>query len=288
VEFFKLLACPKCGKELQQNKESLYCEHCKRDFLFHVKVPVFIDEEFVKKSAIASHQKKSTFLERALGRLFKPMHHSVYMDTLESSNNAGKQLKLFLSDFKENQIVLNVGSLSKKFESQGPKIINLDISMYPNIDIVADAHHLPFKDEGLDGIVIKNVFEHLQDPVTVRNELKRVLKKGGKIFAKVPFLQPFHAVPDDYQRWTINGLKEFFKDFKIIKEGISVGPSSSLAWFLQEYFGILFSFNTKRGYIISKTFFSFIFSPVKYFDFFFRKKKDAHRLASAFYMILEK
>jgi ubiquinone/menaquinone biosynthesis C-methylase UbiE len=210
------------------------------------------------------------------------------MDTLESSNNEGRTLIEFLKNFPEDAVIVNIGSLSKKIKGSKAKILNLDISWYPNIDIVADAHQMPFKDESLDGIIIKNVFEHLRDPATVRDELKRVLKKGGKIYAKVPFMQPFHAVPDDYQRYSINGIKEFFEDFSEVKSGIAVGPSSALAWILREYLAILFSFNTKRGYRIARAFFSYFTAPIKYFDVFFRKKKEAHRLASAFYIILEK
>lgn len=274
----KILVCPKCREEL----DFLTCKSCKKKYHELSGVPVFIDD--IKEGAVAQHQKGRPSLLRRVLRFLKPPHHSVYFKNLRTSTGEGPELEEFLREYGENDIVLNIGSLSKKI----PGVFNLDIAFYPNIDIVADAHELPFKDDSLDGIVIKNVFEHLRDPGRVREELQRVVKPGGRIYAKVPFMQPFHAVPDDYQRYSINGLHEFFKDFKVLKEGISVGPSSALAWFLQEYLAILFSFNSQKAYRAGRAVFAYFTAPIKYFDSFFRKRKEAHRLASAFYLILEK
>lgn len=285
--FFHLFECPSCHNELKFQEDKLICDHCPKTFPVRQGIPIFLEEDQIKDFAVTSHQRKSNPLKSLL-RFLKPPHHSVYLDTLTDSHREGKTLIEFLKTFPENSTVVNIGSLSKKIEGAKARILNLDISWYPNIDIIADAHSLPFKNESLDGIIIKNVFEHLRDPATVRDQLQRVVKKGGRIYAKIPFLQPFHAVPDDYQRFTINGIKEFFKEFKVLEEGIAVGPSSALAWFLQEYWGILFSFNTNRGYKIARTIFSYITAPIKYLDIFFKNKKEAHRLASAFYVILEK
>lgn len=226
-------------------------------------------------------------MKNSLKRVFrslKPPHHSVYFENLRSSYEAGPRLEEFLKKISDDDIVVNIGSLSRKIKG----VYNLDISYCPNIGIVADAHQLPFEEASLDGLIIKNVFEHLRDPVTVREELRRVIKPGGKIYAKVPFMQPFHAVPDDYQRFSLNGLREFFKGFEILEDGISVGPSSALSWLLREYLAILFSFNSRKVYSFFFGFFGYFTAPIKYLDIFFRKRTEAHRLASAFYLILQK
>lgn len=277
-----LLTCPKCKGELKE----LSCSSCGKKYKERDGVPIFISD--IEIGAVEQHQKGRLNVVKRFFKLFKPPHHSVYFKNLHSSFGEGPDLMKFLLKFNENDIVVNVGSLSGEIKGAKARVYNLDIAYYPNIDIVADAHELPFKDGSLDGVIIKNVFEHLRDPAKVRDELRRVVKKGGRIYAKVPFMQPFHAVPDDYQRYSINGLKEFFKDFKVVDEGISVGPSSALAWFLREYLAILFSFNSKKAYRIGRSVFAYFTAPIKYFDAFFRKRKEAHRLASAFYLILEK
>lgn len=47
----------------------------------------------------------------------------------------------------------------------------------------ADLYNLPFADETFDSIVLCFVLEHLGNPAQVLRELKRVLKKGGKMVA---------------------------------------------------------------------------------------------------------
>jgi SAM-dependent methyltransferase len=54
-----------------------------------------------------------------------------------------------------------------------------------NLHLVqADAHHLPFEDEGLDVAYCRYVLEHVADPAQVLGEMRRVLKPGGKIFVQ--------------------------------------------------------------------------------------------------------
>jgi hypothetical protein len=41
------------------------------------------------------------------------------------------------------------------------------------------------------------------------------VRPGGRIFAAVPFLQPYHAYPDHYYNMTAGGLRNLFSDFDI-------------------------------------------------------------------------
>jgi SAM-dependent methyltransferase len=53
---------------------------------------------------------------------------------------------------------------------------------------------LPFPDEQFDGVVLKDLLEHVADPVAVVREARRVLVPGGTVFASSP----------DAQRWVWN------------------------------------------------------------------------------------
>lgn len=55
---------------------------------------------------------------------------------------------------------------------------------------------LPFPDESFDGVVLKDLLEHVADPVAVVREVRRVLRPGGRAFASSPDAQRW--VWDDY------------------------------------------------------------------------------------------
>ena len=90
------------------------------------------------------------------------------------------------------------------------ELINQDIT-WPgddrtNIQVHSPLHRIPFESDYFDAILCIAVLEHVENPEEVVPELFRVLKPGGHLILEVPFLQPEHKVPTDFQRYTKDGL----------------------------------------------------------------------------------
>jgi SAM-dependent methyltransferase len=78
---------------------------------------------------------------------------------------------------------------------------------YPgNPDVFGDAARLPFGAGTVDVVLLLDVLEHLRSPHDAIHEAARVLKTGGCLVLQVPFMYPVHDAPNDFQRWTRDGL----------------------------------------------------------------------------------
>jgi SAM-dependent methyltransferase len=90
----------------------------------------------------------------------------------------------------------------------------LDISAFPEVDIVADIQCMPqVESNQFDSIICTQVLEHVPDPFAAVNELYRILRPYGSLLITAPFLNNYHMEPDDYWRFTEYGLKHLLKEF---------------------------------------------------------------------------
>ncbi len=107
-----------------------------------------------------------------------------------------------------------------------PALTNLNIGPFPNVDVVADAHRLPYADAVADAVFCEAVLEHLHDPPRAVAEMHRILKPGGRLFAASPFLFAHHGYPHHYLNFTLTGHVQLFTNagFHILESGPCVGP----------------------------------------------------------------
>lgn len=76
---------------------------------------------------------------------------------------------------------LDIGGGSAHAKSFRADIVTLDILPFPGIDVVADAHALPFADGTFSTVVMLDVLHHLARPIAFLREAARVLAPGGRI-----------------------------------------------------------------------------------------------------------
>jgi SAM-dependent methyltransferase len=116
-----------------------------------------------------------------------------------------------------------------------PKEMNLNIAPFPGVDLVANAIRLPFATGTVDGVWSNAVLEHVAGAEAAVNEMIRVVEPGGYVINLVPFMQPIHAYPQDFQRYTSEGLAYLMRDLEILDHGEAVGPSFALYELLGKY-----------------------------------------------------
>lgn len=196
-----------------------------------------------------------------------------------------RKVKLMVEKIGTEALILDLGSGSRR---RAKGIVNLEIMPMPNVDVVGDGHRLPFKDKVFDAIILEAVLEHVGDPKAVVSEVYRVLIPGGLVYAGVPFIQGYHASPEDYQRYTVCGLERLFSDFHKIESGSCVGPTSALHWILREYVGILLSFGNIWLYKLVSLLVGWITFPLVYLDIILMHNKNSHSIASAVFFIGKK
>lgn len=142
------------------------------------------------------------------------------------------QLNKFLEAQKTDKKTLDIGCSTSGYAQYFPNRVGLDIVKKEGVDIVGDAHQLPFPDETFENILCTEVLEHLHTPQRAVDEMWRVLKVGGKLILTTRFLYPIHDAPHDYFRYTKYGLSHLLSKWgnvEIIEETDTMGT-----------FGVLF------------------------------------------------
>jgi SAM-dependent methyltransferase len=272
----QILECPTCKTKLKN--KLIACKKCSKTYLkdnrlYFIKTnSEFKTENWFDK--FKSKLKKDPKLYKFIIRVLSPV-----------SSNPDIKIKKWLRLFKKNSIIIDVGSGANRFRKD---IINVDVFDYDNVNIIADATKLPFQNESIDGIINIAVLEHVKNPKEFVNEFYRVLKKRGKFFVFIPFLQGYHASPNDYYRWTKQGAKQLFSKFNNVKVTVADGPTSSLLWIFQEWFAITFSFYNKHLYRALLLLIMLITFPIKFLDLFIKHHPEASNITSGFYVTGEK
>ena len=195
-------------------------------------VPVVISEELCdtvcEVGEVKSPVLRSTKDGGFLGKIFS-QNSSV---TIANCERFVKEVKHLSS----NPRVLIVGSGTK---GQGTESlwadnqinrVGIDIYFSETVDVICDAHYLPFGDKTFHGVWVQAVLEHVVEPNVVVAEIERVLVDSGLVYAETPFMQQVHEGAYDFTRFTVLGHRYLFRHFQALDFGGNKGAEVVLAW----------------------------------------------------------
>jgi len=192
--------CPRCHGPLRVNEAGDWrCSQCAQAYPTLAGIPVLMDDADIAAIDL-----------RASGNPL-PTHDCSTMG-IPSIDDA----------LARGDLMLELGAGLEAHRA--PCLVRTDAFAYglDNLDLIADAHMLPFKDASFDFVFSLAVFEHLHSPWQAAGEIARVLRPGGTCYTLAAFMQPLHGYPDHYFNATESGLRRLFSDeFEVI----SAGPS---------------------------------------------------------------
>ncbi len=174
--------------------------------------------------------------------------------------------------------------MSAFLRSTALEIVESDVSFGPRTQIVIDAHCIPYCDESFDCVIAQAVLEHVVDPQRCVEEIYRVLRPGGLVYAETAFMQQVHGGPYDFTRFTRSGHRRLFRHFSELASGMTGGPGTALAWSYQYLLLSIFGY-TDRARLLVKAAARLTGFWLKYLDYLAMFNPRAIDAASGVYFI---
>jgi SAM-dependent methyltransferase len=266
---------------------------CQSSFPVVDGVPVLINEQTSIFSLEDFTSRRSTTFQLRPGRLDALVHGLLAFlpdisRTVGATDSYATFRDLVLARCPRPKVLVIGGSIEGEgfhalAEAQSIELVATDVSFGRLTALVCDAHDIPFADQTFDGVVAQAVLEHVVDPYRCVEEIHRVVKHGGLVYAATPFMQQVHMGRYDFTRFTHSGHRRLFRRFDEMASGPICGPGMALAWAYQYFLLSFTSSKALRGLI--RAFTSLTSFYLKYFDHYLVTKPGAIDSASGFYFI---
>ncbi len=239
-----LLVCPRCKSSLLELETRLLCSsrscalHAEGPFPLVGRWPALVDFEgsiLMREDLVSSSERGPLTGSRrwSLDR-FPAWFRSAWRPTNRVAVRNIDRLRSLLSGSSPLVLVIGGGTIGNGAEALYSdlrlRLIAFDVYGSPVTQFIADAHQIPLADASVDAVVVQAVLEHVLDPRRVVDEIHRVLRPEGIVYAETPFLQQVHAGPYDFNRYTCSGHRYLFRSFDEIDAGAVAGPGTQVLW----------------------------------------------------------
>lgn len=287
----QLFRCPTCTSRLTVSEGKIVCTngHCRTSFPIVGGIPILINEASSVFSFDDFVQQRSTTFKPVprVARLVSDLLPQLGQNLVARANFG--QFAPLLFEQSNNPVVLVIGGsivgegMHDILALPDIEFVETDVALGPRTMLVCDAHDLPFDDGSFHGVIMQAVLEHVADPYRCVEEVHRVLKENGVVYAETPFMQQVHMGRYDFTRFTHLGHRRLFRRFAEHSSGIVAGPGTVLAWSCN-YF-LLGFVRSKAAISFVKGFTRLTLFWLKYFDRYLNEKRGALDGASCYYFM---
>jgi len=204
----EILADPLTGKDLNEEIKDgkSFLSSGESSYAFYEDVPVLIPELENKNSNTNLHSQFHSDFDYVT-HYNEDADHFDYFKEEETSAGKEEVRRLHQSIIHHvphnAKLILDVGCgngwVAKYFLAKEKKVVSMDISVKnpckvlnenpgeSHAAIVADAYHLPFKENSFDSIIASEIMEHVYDPKLFIASLMKCLKPGGNLIITTPY-----------------------------------------------------------------------------------------------------
>jgi SAM-dependent methyltransferase len=265
-----ILRCPACRGGLERTAAGVLCRACDLEYPCRAGVPDFANAVFDDTEDAAFQQ------ERMHGRSLRGRLYDLGQRIITSEYAPYDHRAAFLASIPANATILEFGSGNRRLSNE---IINIDLFPFPNVDVTADIEHTPIADASADYVILDSVIEHVPNPQAVVEEVRRVLKPGGKLFCVNPFLFPYHGYPAHYCNFTRDGMQHLLRNFSDTVVEPHYGPTSAVINIVAEYVAVSIAGQRRTLYLSIRATMLLATGWLRFLDRWLIRTPHAHRLS---------
>ena len=238
----QISACPACQEGLKTEDSTAWsCPNCHSTFPLVEETPLLVMEDSPFRELMLQRKTYDPSAHGILHRLHMLMTRPEERAWSKQSKRAIDGLLEEFPPDDADKCVMNVGAgFEKIFEKvlgDNETFLRVGLPHTGEVELFGDAMQFPIKNDCVDLAFSSSVMEHLRDPEKAANELFRIMKPGGKVYAEIPFMRAYHMAPYDFQRYTISGIEALFErqGFELVEKGVCSGPFTAFALIIRDF-----------------------------------------------------
>jgi SAM-dependent methyltransferase len=214
-----------------------------------------------------------------------------FVERVYATHNTSSQIQAAISRcvaiLQPRDRALNLGS---GHTPRRAGMVNFDCVHTTMVDCIGMAERLPFRSDTFKVVITQETLEHVREPSTALAEIHRVMTPGGILYCQLPFVIGYHPGPNDFWRFSRQGIEEIVKQagFESDEVSIAVGPATGFYRIAVEFVAVAAACAVAKLYIPAKATAALLFAPLKLLDPLLSQSAQADRLAGGYYVVAHK